>query len=55
MYQSVPTRGTEKDIHTDTQQETACLPQDITTTAILPDFDVVHLMLLNHVTIIADG
>lgn len=55
MYQSVPTGGTKKDIYTPTQEETACLPQDITTTAILPDFDVVHLMLLNHITIIADG
>lgn len=55
VYQSVPTGGTEKDIHTDTQKETAYLPQDLTTTAVLPYFDVMHLMLLNHLPSIAEG
>lgn len=56
VYQSVPTGGTEKDIHyTPTQQETACLPQDLTTALVLPDFDVLHLILLNRMAIIADG
>lgn len=45
VYQSVPTGGTEKDIHTPTQQETTCLLRDPSTTMVLTNFDVSHQIL----------
>lgn len=44
VYQSVPTRGTENDIHiqSGTQQETACLLRNLSPTVVLTNFNVLR-------------
>lgn len=56
VYQYVPTRGTEKDPEkeTYTRQEAACLLRHPSTTQVLTDFNVVHLMISEH-TVTVDG
>lgn len=42
VYQSVPTRGTENDIQSGTQQETACLLRNLSPTVVLTNFNVLR-------------
>lgn len=42
VYQSVPTGGTWKDIHTYTQEETACLLRNLSPTVVLTNFNVLR-------------
>lgn len=56
VYLCVPTRGTEKDTHPFTLQETTCLLRNPSITQVHTNFDVMHLMVSDQtVTCTVDG